>query len=81
MGRAGRFGTKGLALTFVATDEDQEAWRNNPRIQKAEKVTYSHFIQFYSISIRILLSILFLLEFYTYIYTPTQKLEVLPHTK
>lgn len=25
MGRAGRFGTKGLALTFVATDEDSEA--------------------------------------------------------
>eukprot|EP00913_Durusdinium_trenchii_P008352 g7845.t1 len=24
VGRAGRFGTKGLALTFVATDEDQE---------------------------------------------------------
>ncbi|CAK9052349.1 unnamed protein product, partial [Durusdinium trenchii] len=27
VGRAGRFGTKGLALTFVATDEDQEARR------------------------------------------------------
>lgn len=39
VGRAGRFGTKGLALTFVATDEDQEApWSNDfPRIQKAEK--------------------------------------------
>ena len=24
MGRAGRFGTKGLALTFVATEEDSE---------------------------------------------------------
>ena len=28
MGRAGRFGTKGLALTFVATDEDSEAERS-----------------------------------------------------
>eukprot|EP00438_Fugacium_kawagutii_P036503 Skav207202 [mRNA] locus=scaffold2886:13733:18410:- [translate_table: standard] len=27
VGRAGRFGTKGLAVTFVATDEDQEAQR------------------------------------------------------
>ena len=24
VGRAGRFGTSGLAITFVATDEDQE---------------------------------------------------------
>ena len=24
VGRAGRFGTKGLALTFISTDEDQE---------------------------------------------------------
>ena len=27
MGRAGRFGTKGLALTFVATEEDSEVPR------------------------------------------------------
>ena len=27
MGRAGRFGTKGLALTFVATEEDSEVSR------------------------------------------------------
>merc|ERR1711924_384062 len=33
VGRAGRFGTKGLALAFVATDEDQEVLKKTQKFE------------------------------------------------
>ena len=38
VGRAGRFGTKGLALTFVSTDEDQEVLK---KVQERFEVNVS----------------------------------------
>ena len=32
VGRAGRFGTKGLAIAFVATDEDQEVLKKTQEL-------------------------------------------------
>lgn len=59
VGRAGRFGTKGLAITFVASDENEEVLKLiQSRFEVAitelpetiESTTYSKFLFFFSFS-------------------------------
>lgn len=75
VGRAGRFGTKGLALSFVASDEDKEMLKqiqdrfevDIPAMpEKIDVSTYSNFSSLYSgvvVSVNIILLVLIFFGF------------------